>query len=223
MSTHGRFRSGQEQAHTDAAKEGSEPALAVGPDYRKHWRWYHRFFHVLYTTMSSAALMLTIFYWALLYDPDEPEFDNFGMRAKNVMVHGLNSAIFLVDVMLTNVPVASYHVALIASYLGIYEVYMWLDFAVSRDWTYNDIGWSKGINIAFIFASCILAFLSHFGVLGVGYLRCLCCQSRCRCVLVGGARAAWWQLHGAAGAINMALSTARSYQDSGHPCVAGSS
>lgn len=151
--------------------EGGDLAAKAGADYRSRWRWYHTGFYILYTATCPAAPMLTMFFWALLYDSSDPSYRNWGVRASNEMVHGINVAVYGLDVQLSDVPLATYHWLSCFSYVILYEVYSWFDYAVGRQWAYTDVGWGAGINVAFVLGTVVLLMVGGAVMLGLAMIR----------------------------------------------------
>ena len=55
----------------------------------------HRIAWILSTTATSAALLITVIYWALLFSADD------SASYLNIFVHGLNSVIVVVDIFIS--------------------------------------------------------------------------------------------------------------------------
>jgi len=176
----GRTERVQELDDVGAASEGPRKMAAVPSgagsrrgdvDYTGAWGWGHRVFYALYAIVPACSLLLTLFYWGLLHQPDHESYQWWGNVAKNVMVHGANVPLVFVDILVSEVPLATYHWAPIAAYLAVYVVYMWLDYAVGRTWAYDALGWEEGVNVFFLLGSVVLAATGLCGALLTGYAR----------------------------------------------------
>lgn len=53
---------------------------------------------ILDNIATPCAVFITIFYWSILYDPDD------GAEYFNIYVHGLNSVMVLLDLVVSNKP-----------------------------------------------------------------------------------------------------------------------
>ncbi|KAI9047787.1 hypothetical protein LZ554_008497 [Drepanopeziza brunnea f. sp. 'monogermtubi'] len=96
---------------------------------------------LFYTTITTYPFLVTIVYWAIIYDPDHPYTNPFSLWS-NISQHGLNSAFALGEILLTRTaPPPWIHlpwlIVILLCYLGVafityatkhYFVYRFLNF-----------------------------------------------------------------------------------------------
>ncbi|XP_013133344.1 PREDICTED: protein rolling stone-like isoform X2 [Papilio polytes] len=73
--------------------------------------WYVSMYWLIYNITVSIAIMITLLYWILLFDPDETNDGSAqGDIWLDVATHGINSCITLVEVLAARTPVRLLHV-----------------------------------------------------------------------------------------------------------------
>lgn len=77
-------------------------------------RLHHKMFWLLYIISASAGLLVTVGYWTVLYEDDEP------IDTNNITKHALNSVFMLIDTFLSSIPVRLFHSVYPLLYIIIY-------------------------------------------------------------------------------------------------------
>ncbi|KAL9960610.1 hypothetical protein ACROYT_G034093 [Oculina patagonica] len=77
-------------------------------------RLYHKLFWLLYIISANAGLLVTVGYWTVLYEDDEP------IDANNITKHALNSVFMLIDTFLSSIPVRLFHSVYPLLYIIVY-------------------------------------------------------------------------------------------------------
>ena len=84
-------------------------------------RFRHKLLWLLHIISANGGLLVTVGYWTVLYEDDEP------IDANNITKHALNSVFMLVDTFLCSIPVRLFHfiypLLYIIIYLGFTVVY----------------------------------------------------------------------------------------------------
>lgn len=66
-------------------------------------------FLLVYTSACSCGIFLTLFYWLVVYNGET-------IRVDNVSRHGVNVIFMLGDLVLSKVPICSYHLQVCCEY-----------------------------------------------------------------------------------------------------------
>lgn len=77
-------------------------------------RLHHKIMWLLYIISANAGLLVTVGYWTVLYEDDEP------IDVNNITKHALNSVFMLIDTFLSSVPVRLFHAVYALLYIVIY-------------------------------------------------------------------------------------------------------
>ena len=111
--------------------------------------WYHGLLWVAHDTVSGAAPVVTIIYFAFLYPSLLDENSEFAGSALDINLHGINSVIMLVDNFVSAVPVRLMHIIYPMIYGLIYVVWSLIYFYMDKgnnvlyeyvlDWNYPEI------------------------------------------------------------------------------------
>ncbi|GLC66444.1 hypothetical protein PLESTF_000428000 [Pleodorina starrii] len=102
-----------------------------------------------------SALFLTIFFWAGLSSfVGHESLDN----PSNFIRHAGNSGLALLQVVLTRLPIVSYHFTALYLYLTSYAVFVWIYGEVSGNWQYG-LNWETALGVAGYVALTVLVFL----------------------------------------------------------------
>lgn len=84
-------------------------------------RFRHKLLWLLHIISTNGGLLVTVGYWTVLYEDDEP------IDANNITKHALNSVFMLIDTFLCSIPVRLFHfiypLLYIIIYLGFTVVY----------------------------------------------------------------------------------------------------
>lgn len=105
------------------AKSADAALPAATEESRKQdaLRLQHKLLWLLYIISANAGLLVTVGYWTVLYEDDEP------IDANNITKHALNSVFMLIDTILCSIPVRLFHfiypLLYIIIYLGFTVVY----------------------------------------------------------------------------------------------------
>lgn len=117
-----------------AAPEQSAVAAAATP---RKWTAVEAFYLLVFETSAASALFLTVFYWVALAGDG-------GVSADNLLKHGVNNVMILLDVMLSRVPFLSYHFHVALIYGTVYLIFMWAVWLpVENYWVYSVFDWSR--------------------------------------------------------------------------------
>ena len=96
------WRLAQPLVHTDNPVASSAPPM---PDCivcaSAQWTLLEKVFCLLFQTVASATLFLTVFYWSFLA--------NGNRDADNLMRHGFNNVMIAMEIVLSRMPFVSYH------------------------------------------------------------------------------------------------------------------
>ena len=108
----------------DENAESTDAALPAATEVSRQedaLRFQHKLLWLLYIISANAGLLVTVGYWTVLYEDDEP------VDANNITKHALNSVFMLIDTMLCSIPVRLFHfiypLLYIIIYLGFTVVY----------------------------------------------------------------------------------------------------
>ena len=97
----------------DDKPESSETATEVAHD-EDALRFHHKFFWLLYIISANAGLLVTVGYWTVLYEEDEP------VDLNNITKHALNSVFMVIDTFLNSIPVRLFHFIYALVYIVVY-------------------------------------------------------------------------------------------------------
>lgn len=128
------------------------------------WEFMEKALVIVYVTVASNAIFLTAFYWMVIYDGETPEADN-------IFRHGINVVILLVELVLSRIPIVSYHLQVPFAFATVYAVFMWIYRGASGDWVYEAMDWSKTSSIFYYIVLPILIVLAFYLLYLVAYLR----------------------------------------------------
>lgn len=73
-----------------------------------------KMFWLLYIISANAGLLVTVGYWTVLFEEDEP------IDANNITKHALNSVFMLIDTFLSSIPVRLFHSVYPLLYIIVY-------------------------------------------------------------------------------------------------------
>lgn len=93
------------------------------------WNFGLKLLLVIEQVSPSYAMLITVFYWAVLSTGDE--------EADNIMRHGGNLVVLLVNSMAGDVPFISYHIQFGILFGTLYLIFMWIYHAISGIWVYS--------------------------------------------------------------------------------------
>ena len=79
--------------------------------------WYHMIQWALFMIGAELAVVLTLLYWALLYDPEFP------ISGVNFNTHGSQGIISVVELLITGVPIRFYHFYFTQIFAAVYVVF----------------------------------------------------------------------------------------------------
>ncbi|XP_014680998.1 PREDICTED: protein rolling stone-like [Priapulus caudatus] len=85
-------------------------------------RWQHKLAWVLFNMAASLALAVTLGYWITDYNPSHV------ISADNLIKHGINAVVIIVDVVVVATPVRLLHIwqpAVFLTYYAIFTVVYW--------------------------------------------------------------------------------------------------
>ena len=103
---------GDENAKSgDTAKETEEACEEDALQFQ------HKLLWLLYIISANGGLLVTVGYWTVLYEDDEP------IDANNITKHALNSVFVLIDTFLCSIPVRLFHFIYPLLYMIIYLGY----------------------------------------------------------------------------------------------------
>lgn len=102
-----------EMGSGDDKPESSETATEVAHD-EDALRFHHKFFWLLYIISANAGLLVTVGYWTVLYEEDEP------VDLNNITKHALNSVFMVIDTFLNSIPVRLFHFIYALVYTFVY-------------------------------------------------------------------------------------------------------
>jgi len=88
-------------------------------------------------TVATATVFLSFFYWTFLFSPSAP------IEIDNLLKHGVNNVVLLLEVFLCRTPFISYHFQAVLLYGTVYTVFMWIYHGASSKWVYWVLDWSK--------------------------------------------------------------------------------
>jgi len=111
-------------------------------------------FAVLMSTTASCAVLVTTFYWVVIYSPTVTV-----LHVDGVLRHGVNVLVFWGDVLLSRTPVCGYWFQGTIIYVSVYSVFMWAYHAASDTWTYEALDYADTRSTAYYVAVPILAFI----------------------------------------------------------------
>ena len=97
------------------------------------WNFGLKIFLLLEQTSPTCSMLLTLFYWSVLYDPAD-------LDADNVLRHGGNVAVLLVNSFASQAPFVSYHVIATMIVAVTYTLFQWAYFGISGNWVYQSLG-----------------------------------------------------------------------------------
>ncbi|KAK6642466.1 hypothetical protein RUM43_003968 [Polyplax serrata] len=80
--------------------------------------WYYRLYWVVYTIVLPGAFVVTTIFWTAVYDPVK-----FPMNSGNFIVHGLNSIMLLIELLLVAHPTKILHFYWPLSYAFTYVIF----------------------------------------------------------------------------------------------------
>jgi hypothetical protein len=69
----------------------------------KAWRSVDKIHLLLFEMIAAASITLTIFFWAAVYKGEK-------MTVANPLKHGVSALLLLIEVVISRVPLVSYHV-----------------------------------------------------------------------------------------------------------------
>ena len=85
--------------------------------------WYHMIQWALFMIGTELAVVFTILYWPLLYDPDIP------ISGVNFNTHGTQGIISVIELLITGVPIRFYHFYFTQIFASVYAVFTGIYFA----------------------------------------------------------------------------------------------
>lgn len=92
------------------------------------------FTSLLYHVFTSASLLVTIFYWALLYDPN----DGIGVLWYRIYPHGIHFLFLLIDVVfLSRMEFRPWYILVLIGYLVAYLIFIFIRLAVTKEYVYG--------------------------------------------------------------------------------------
>ncbi len=127
--------------------------------------WYHMIQWALFMIGAEFAVVITLLYWPLLYNPD------FSISGVNFNTHGSQGIISVIELLITGVPIRFYHFYFTQIFASVYVVFTGIYYAaggtntMERPYIYSilDYGETPGTACGYIFGV-ILVFLPivHF-------------------------------------------------------------
>lgn len=97
--------------------------------------WYMRVQWFLFNTGITAALTITIGYWALIFDPDDPDFV---VDAISISVHAINTLMAVIEIFLSAIPVRILHMIYPMIFGVIYVIFSVIYWAAGGREPYNN-------------------------------------------------------------------------------------
>lgn len=147
------------------ARTNGSHSTSMTPIHKLVW-----FFHALSTPL---ALVITIVYWSALYDGEGNDY-------WNVYVHGLNSVIVFMDLMIGAKPWRAFHFYPALAYGLLYVLFSLIYYAAGGTnedgdrFIYSILDWSKpGLAIAFVIGGAVLFAIIYPVVYGLFRFDCL--------------------------------------------------
>ena len=121
--------------------EMPSPSSSPSSSLRSCWRAVDHVFGYIWVMVTSAIVMLDIFYWAALYKPSLRM--SWGIFAKNIMVHGANLILVCAEMLLTRAPFGSYYIHIMMLYLLVYKINLDIVGNVTGTFAYPLLSWSS--------------------------------------------------------------------------------
>ncbi|CAG4954420.1 unnamed protein product [Colias eurytheme] len=139
--------------------------------------WYVRTYWVLYNITVPLAFLITLFYWAVLRAPGRNS--NYAPNPiLDVMLHGANSGLMLIELVLSRLPSRLLHVMQPLYFSGVYLLFTLAHFfAEGHDpwgnpFIYPVIDWSKPLETIIVLTLTALFFaLMHMLAVGIATTR----------------------------------------------------
>eukprot|EP00210_Caulerpa_lentillifera_P009454 g9014.t1 len=131
---------------------------------RTQWAFIHKVYVMTFVTVCSSSIFLSIFYWTVLYDGSNVKLDD-------AMRHGINVLLLLIDLLMSRIPIISYHFQVSLLYGSLYVAFMWIYMAVSGHWIYSTLDWEKNTAVIYYVTIPFLLILSLFITYGVACFR----------------------------------------------------
>lgn len=127
----------------------------------------YKIYWISYNVSTTAALFITILYWSILYNPEhDVGLGGFGL---NFTVHGLNSILSMLEVVVGGPPSRLLHgfqSALFALVYVTFNLIYWGAGGMGRgdkDYVYPVLDWTNnpGLGVGIIFGGAVLLLLLH--------------------------------------------------------------
>lgn len=77
-------------------------------------RFRHKLFWLLHIISANSGLLVTVGYWTVLFEEDEP------VDLNNITKHALNSVFMVIDTFLSSIPVRLFHFVYALVYIVVY-------------------------------------------------------------------------------------------------------
>ncbi|GMH40961.1 hypothetical protein BSKO_08865 [Bryopsis sp. KO-2023] len=129
------------------------------------WQALDKAFVIVYVTAASNAIFLTAFYWVVIYEPEGT------LHLDNVFRHGVNVVVMLGELIISRLPIVSYHLQIPIAFTSVYAVFFWVYRGASGVWVYEALNWSKTSSILYYTVLPILITLSFYLLYLVAHLR----------------------------------------------------
>mmetsp|Transcript_1354 Transcript_1354/g.1770 ORF Transcript_1354/g.1770 Transcript_1354/m.1770 type:complete len:196 (+) Transcript_1354:441-1028(+) len=105
------------------------------------WKW--RFY--MFETTITLETIITIFYWGVLYNPEEYDGSNKYSHASAILNHGFPATVLYLEFLLINQPFVLRHAAVLFAIVVTYPIVDFVNVKVSDKYTYTVLKWDGSL------------------------------------------------------------------------------